>query len=218
MGHSYREQVTAQHDAFCIAHALQSYLENCADNNEAPTSFDVALEHVFDYIAEGVASCYCRLVSLQGEAKFALLNNFSDDAVVAMAQGGYRNDSTGELMTLTWEEYLEFHAYRTERYNHREAEYLANEIAGDPNSWDAVIASDTEPQPSYSLLVDGKKSEHATWVSKWGIAYGVVRELQANGIDPDSNTGIITAVLETLDNETSVVTAGIEFSTTFEGN
>jgi hypothetical protein len=145
------------------------------------------------------------------------MDMFTDDALEAMASGGYFNDFTGELMTATREEVDAVYAYRTERAANWEAEYLANEIVGDQNSYNAIVASDTEAQASYSLQVNGTKSAHGTYVSKWGIAYAVVRELQAHGIG-DTNTGFIAAVLGTLGSNESVSTSDLEFSTVFESN
>jgi hypothetical protein len=152
------------------------------------------------------------------ESRMYVMDMFTDEALEAMARGGYFNEFTGELMTATREEVDAVYAYRTERAANWEAEYLANEIVGDQKSYNSIIASDTEAQASYSLQVNGTKSEHGTYVNKWGIAYAVVRELQAHGIDADSNTGFIAAVLGTLDSSDTVSTSGLEFSTTFESN
>ena len=218
--HSYREQVTAEHDAFCISHALQSHMENVADNsaNTVPASIDEALEAACTLIAEGLANCYCRLASLVGEARISYLLNFSDDALAAMAQGGYYNDGTGELLTASLEEVAAVYAERKESAENWEAEYLATEVVGDPNSYSAIIASDTVGQPSYSLQVNGKNSEHGQWVTKWGIAYAVVRELQAAGVDADSNTGFIAAVVDSRETGNTVSTAGLEFSVILESD
>lgn len=216
---SYKEEVTSTHDAFCITAALQSVLENRSENGDFTFTLEEALEEAYGYLAEGVSSCRCLFAGLKGEAKVLYLLQFSDSALVAMAQGGYRNDSTGELMKVSLEELQEVENYRKERGENWEAEYLANDLVGDQNSYSAIVASDTVGSPSYSLLVNGKKSTHGTFVNKWGIAYATVRELQAAGIDPELNTGLIGAVLETLHTGDSISANGtVEFSTVLESD
>lgn len=218
MTHSYKAQVTAEHDAFCIGAALKSALENRADNGDYSVTIEDALEEAYGYIAEGLSNCRCMFAGLKGEARMDYLLQFSDDSLVSMTNGGYFNDSTGELMTITWDEFVSVSRTREERVNHSYAEMLADEIAGEVDP----VVSDTVSVPLYSLLVAGKKSDHGTFVTRWGIAYAVAREMLTAGIDPEFNTGIISAVLETLENDASVIAGGLEngpeFSTVFEAN
>lgn len=213
---SYKEEVTREHDAFCITAALQSTLENRADAGNYVFSVEDALEEAYGYIAEGLSNCRCMFAGMTGEARISYLLQFSDSALGAMERDGYRNDSTGELMTITWDEFVSVHNERTERNAHWLAETLANEAVGDQNSYAAVVASDTDVLPVYSLLVNGSKSNHGTFVNKWGIAYAATRELLKAGVDADSNSGLIVAVLSTLEDGSSVVVGDLELSTTLE--
>lgn len=213
MGHSYKDQVTAEHDAFCIGSALTSALENARDAGDFTITLDAALESAYGYLAEDIASCRCMFAAMTGVRRIAYLLQFSDDALLAMSNSGYHNDSTGELMTITWDDYVTVHRTREDRNNDWLATELANEIVGDQDSYSAIIASDTEVQSSYNLLVNGTRSEFGTCVNKWGLAYAVARELLGKGIDPEDNTGAITAVLATLDDSSTVVLGNLEFAT-----
>lgn len=222
--HSYKEQVTTEHDAFCIGAAIASALENAADAGDFTVSLDVVLEMAYGYLAEGLSNCRCMFAGMTGAARIDYLLQFSEDALAAMTGSGYWNDSTGERMTITDADYVAVYETRNERDANWLAETLANEAVGDQNSYSAVVASDTDAQPVYSLVVNGEKSEHGTYVNKWGIAYAATRELLKAGIDPDSNSGLIAAVLSTLEDGSSVVVdrpgmiGGLELSTVFETN
>lgn len=216
--HSYKEQVTEEHDAFCITAALQSVLENRRDSNNYVFTVEDALEEAYGYIAEGLSFCRCMFAAMSADKRIEYALQFSDGALVAMTNGGYYCDGNGELMTMTWEEYVAVNRARNERNAHWEAEYLANELVGNQDSYSAVIASDTVSQPLYSLSVNGKVSEHAEAVTRWGIAYGVARELTAHGYDADSNSAQISAVLGTLGNNDSVTLGDLEFITEFFAN
>lgn len=217
-GHSYKEEVTREHDAFCIAAALQSALENRADNQDFSFTLEEALEESYGYLAEGLSNCRCRFAAMTGEKRVDYLLQFSDSALEAMQAGGYYNDSTGEYMVISWDDFCTVMDARNERHAHWEAETLANELVGNQDSYSAVISSDTVSQPLYSLQVNGETSKHAEAVTRWGIAYGVARELTAHGVDADSNAAQIAAVLKTLNQPSSVILGDLEFSTFFEAN
>lgn len=212
---SYRDQVTEEHDVFCIAHALQSHMENCADSNVIPATIEEALESAYTLIAEGIASCYCRFSTTTGQARIDYLDNFSDSALEAMVQGGYRNEFTGELMSITPDEYAQTFNQRHERNERWLAETIANEVVGDQNSANAIIASDTEPVALYVLQVNGKNSEHGMYTTKWGIAYAVARELQAVDVDPDTNHGIIAAVIASIRDNSMTTSSNLDIPLTF---
>lgn len=216
-GHSYSEQVTAEHDAHCITAALKSVCENTVDAGTFKLSISEALEQAYGYIAEGLSYCKCLFAGMPAERRIDFMAQFSDSALAAMAQGGYFNDATCELLTCSLEELQEVFNRRAERDADWVAKDAADNCVPNQNSWTAIVASDTEPQASYTLLVDGKKSEHGTFVSKWGIAYAVARELLTAGIDVESNLGIILAVLSSLEDYSSTVAGDLEFSVKFEG-
>lgn len=199
------------------------------DSKGAAGTFDTwtaAIKHLCN--AES-ALAYLKAVIEQLEAEAAApevripyLSQFDDYALEAMVSGGKWNDFTGKLETATRAEVDAVYAYRAEREANWAAEHSANEVVGDQNSDNAIFAADTVSTPVYSLMVNGKKSEHATFVNRWGLAYGVARELLALGIDPEDNTGFIAAVLSTIDDGSSVISGdletGSEFSIVFEEN
>ena len=203
------EAVAAQSNAYgFIAEALKATLTAMVGTEAAEAAYQSLLD------GSSVASA---IAYATGE-RTAYLSCFDDYALEAMVSGGKWNDFTAKLETATREEVDAVYASRKESSEHWEAEQLADEAAGKQNP----VVSDTVSVPLYSLLVAGKKSEHGTCVTKWGIAYAVVRELQSVGIDPEFNTGIISAVLDTLENNTSVIAGGLEdgfeLSTVFEAN
>jgi hypothetical protein len=151
---------------------------------------------------------------LTGESKISHLAQFSDSALQAMTQGGYINEFTDELMKITLEDYAEVERYRDEKNNDWEATNLADEIVGEQNP----VVSDTVSIPRYSLVVDGKKSEFGTYVTKWGICYAIVREFQRLGINPEFNTGAIATVLETIGAPSDIILAYSSFTVVFEEN
>lgn len=196
----------ARADSSGAAGTLEAWTTAIARHNEATSAIYWTKAVIAQLEAEAATP----------EARMDYLVCFSDDALAAMATGGYWNDGNGKLETATLEEVAAVHAYRTERNANWLAETLANEVAGDPNSYSAVVASDTMGDPLYSLQVNGAPSKHGAHVTKWGIAYAVCREMMAAGIDPDSNTGAIGAVLKSRQDGSSVILGDLEFSVTFE--
>jgi len=195
------------------------------DSKGAAGTFDAWTAAITRHNEATSAVYYTKAVIAQLEAEAATpaarleyLSCFDDYALESMAAGGKWNDFTGKLETATRAEVDAVYAYRKESSEDWEATTWANELVGEVDP----VVSDTVSVPLYSLLVAGKKSEHGTGVTKWGIAYAAVRELQRAGIDPEFNTGIISAVLDTLENNTSVIAGGletgIELSTMFEAN
>lgn len=211
---SYKEQVTAEHDAVCILSAVQSVVENHTDaGTAAALTIDSALEEAYGYLVEGMSNCRCMFANMAADRRLDLMNGFSDTALWSMAQGGYYNDSTGELLTATLEEVQEVHTARAER----DAQWLAEQIAEEVSPALSDTYTDTFSVGLYTLSVNGKESEFAQFADRHALAYGVARELLKAGIDPENNTGIIAAVLEQADSgqSCSVIAGGLEFGPEF---
>jgi len=93
------------------------------------------------------------------------------------------------------------------------AEAIAEAVAPAPSD----IASDTCSYGVYDLEVNGAPSEHARFVTRYGVAYGVAREMMSRGIDPAANTGLIAAVVAG-DMKDIITTGDLTFSVVFKEN
>lgn len=202
------EAVAAQSSAYGhIAAALKAVLLAILGTAEA---VELAYQSLLDGETVDIALAYAT------GSRVEYLAQFDDYALEAMAAGGKFNDFTGKVETATRAEVDAVYAYRKDSSEKWFANHLANEVVGDPNSYSAIVASDTVGQASYTLFVNGKQSEHAQWVTKWGIAYGVAMELQRAGLDAEDNVGIISAVISSLEDGSITVAGTLEFSTILE--
>jgi len=93
------------------------------------------------------------------------------------------------------------------------AEAIAEAVAPAPSA----VASDTCSYGVYDLEVNGAPSEHARYVTRYGVAYGVAREMMSRGIDPAANTGLIAAVVAG-DMKDIITTGDLTFSVVFKEN